>query len=172
MGGFLPIPHSIKSKCKLEMNSKKIEIKKILITGAAGFIGANLVKELLKEDDNVHIIGIDNMNTYYDVSIKEYRLSEIDNVVFMCNNAKWTFIKADIADKESLNNIFEEYRFDVVVNLAAQAGVRYSIENPYAYLESNLIGFFNILEACRIYPVEHLVYASSSSVYGANKKIC
>lgn len=143
----------------------------ILITGAAGFIGANLVLELLNEDSSVHIIGLDNMNAYYDVSIKEYRLSEIEKKAAECKNAKWTFVQADIADRKAVNQLFEEYHFDIVVNLAAQAGVRYSIDHPEAYLESNLIGFFNILEACRAYPVEHLVYASSSSVYGSNKKV-
>ncbi len=145
--------------------------KTVLITGAAGFIGANLVLELLKEDNNVHIIGIDNMNEYYDVSIKEYRLSQIEKAFLSCKNAKWTFIKADIADRNAIDSLFEQYDFNIVVNLAAQAGVRYSIDHPEAYLESNLIGFFNILEACRACPVEHLVYASSSSVYGSNKKV-
>ena len=144
---------------------------KFLITGAAGFIGANLALELLKEDKDIHIIGLDNMNAYYDVSIKEYRLSEIEKKAAECKNAKWTFVQADIADRKAVDQLFEEYHFDIVVNLAAQAGVRYSIDHPEAYLESNLIGFFNILEACRAYPVEHLVYASSSSVYGSNKKV-
>ena len=143
----------------------------ILITGAAGFIGANLVLELINEDKDIHIIGLDNMNAYYDISIKEYRLSEQEKKAVHCKNAKWTFVKADIADRNAVEQLFEEYHFDIVVNLAAQAGVRYSIDHPEAYLESNLIGFFNILEACRAYPVEHLVYASSSSVYGSNKKV-
>lgn len=142
-----------------------------MITGAAGFIGANLAIELLKEDNNVYIVGLDNMNEYYDISIKEYRLAEIEKASLSCKNAKWTFVKGDIADREVVDILFEEYKFDTVVNLAAQAGVRYSIDHPEAYLESNLIGFFNILEACRHNPVEHLVYASSSSVYGSNAKV-
>ncbi len=141
--------------------------KVILVTGAAGFIGANLVCELLKESEGVHIIGIDNMNDYYDVSIKEYRLSEIQKLA----NKNWTFIEGSIADRQVIDSIFDKYNPDVVVNLAAQAGVRYSITNPDVYIESNLIGFYNILEACRHHEVEHLVYASSSSVYGSNKKI-
>lgn len=139
--------------------------KNILITGAAGFIGANLVKELLKTTDD-KIIGIDNLNDYYDVSLKEFRLKEIEAL-----NKDFTFIKGNIADKELINRLFEEYHFNIVVNLAAQAGVRYSITNPDVYIESNIIGFYNILEACRHYPVDHLVYASSSSVYGSNKKV-
>ena len=119
--------------------------KRILITGSAGFIGANLALKLLKEDNNIHIIGIDNMNEYYDVCIKEYRLSQIEQAALSCNKAKWTFVKGNIADKVLIQQLFEEYRFDIVVNLAAQAGVRYSIENPDVYIESNLIGFFNIL---------------------------
>ena len=153
------------------MNMKNLENKTILITGATGFIGANLVIELLKEDNNLHIVGLDNMNEYYDVSIKEYRLAEIEKAALLCKNAKWTFIKGDIADRKAIDKLFEEYKFNIVVNLAAQAGVRYSIDHPEAYLESNLIGFFNILEACRHNPVEHLVYASSSSVYGSNAKV-
>lgn len=139
--------------------------KNILITGAAGFIGANLVKELLKTTDD-KIIGIDNLNDYYDVSLKEFRLKEIEAL-----NKDFTFIKGNIADKELINRLFEEYQFNIVVNLAAQAGVRYSITNPDVYIESNIIGFYNILEACRHYPVDHLLYASSSSVYGSNKKV-
>lgn len=139
--------------------------KNILVTGAAGFIGANLVKELLKTTDD-KIIGIDNLNDYYDVSLKEFRLKEIEAL-----NKDFTFIKGNIADKELINRLFEEYHFNIVVNLAAQAGVRYSITNPDVYIESNIIGFYNILEACRHYPVDHLVYASSSSVYGSNKKV-
>ena len=142
-------------------------MKKILITGAAGFIGANLVMKLLKTDKTSHIIGIDNMNDYYDVSIKEYRLAEIKKFA----NENWKFIEGNIADKRLINEIFEKYKPQIVVNLAAQAGVRYSITNPDVYIESNIIGFYNILEACRNYPVEHLVYASSSSVYGTNKKV-
>ena len=137
----------------------------ILITGAAGFIGSNLCKRLLQEYKDIKIVGIDNINHYYDVSIKEYRLDTLlkyDNFVF---------IKENIANKEVINKIFDEYKPQIVVNLAAQAGVRYSIENPDAYIESNMLGFYNILEACRHHPVEHLVYASSSSVYGSNKKV-
>lgn len=145
--------------------------KTILVTGAAGFIGANLVKELLKTANNIHIIGIDNMNDYYDVSIKEFRLKEIEALTLKTKGSKWTFIKGNIADKELIDNTFKDYRPAIVVNLAAQAGVRYSIANPGAYIESNLIGFYNILEACRWNTVEHLVYASSSSVYGSNKKV-
>ncbi len=143
----------------------------ILITGAAGFIGSNLVLELLKTQSPVHIIGIDNMNSYYDVSIKEYRLTQIEQCAAEYPESSWSFIQGNIADKELINKTFAEYKPSVVVNLAAQAGVRYSITNPDAYIEANLIGFYNILEACRNYPVEHLVYASSSSVYGSNKKV-
>ena len=144
--------------------------KTILVTGAAGFIGANLCLELLKSEESYKIVGLDNMNDYYDVSIKEFRLEEIRKQAEK-SNSEWFFIKGNIADKELINSVFEQYKFDIVVNLAAQAGVRYSIENPDVYIESNLIGFYNILEACRNYPVEHLVYASSSSVYGSNKKV-
>lgn len=143
--------------------------KRILVTGSAGFIGANLVLRLLA-DTNAEIVGIDNMNDYYDVSLKEYRLSEIEKAAEK-SNVKWTFVKNNIADKQLIDRIFSEYKFDVVVNLAAQAGVRYSITNPDVYIESNIIGFYNILEACRHHPAEHLVYASSSSVYGGNKKV-
>lgn len=148
------------------MNNKK----SILVTGAAGFIGANLVLELLRSDEAFEIVGVDNLNDYYDVSIKEFRLNQIEKSAEN-NNSSWSFVKGNIADKELINKLFEENKFDIVVNLAAQAGVRYSIENPDVYIESNLIGFYNILEACRHYPVEHLVYASSSSVYGSNKKV-
>lgn len=146
---------------------KKIDLKNktVLVTGASGFIGANLCKRLLKEESGIRIIGLDNMCEYYDIRIKEYRLRELrefDNYIF---------IKGNLADKDLINEIFEKYNPDVVVNLAAQAGVRYSISNPDTYIESNLIGFYNILEACRHNEVEHLVYASSSSVYGSNKKI-
>lgn len=143
--------------------------KQILITGAAGFIGANLTMKLLKGNKNIKIIGVDNLNDYYDVSIKEYRLKEIEKCVQ--TDGQWTFIKGNIADKKLIDEIFEKYAPDIVVNLAAQAGVRYSITNPDVYIESNLIGFYNILEACRHNEVEHLVYASSSSVYGSNKKV-
>jgi len=148
------------------MNKIDLKGKTILITGAAGFIGSNLVKELFNTVDDIKIIGIDNMNDYYDVSIKEYRLEEINKL-----NKNFIFIKGDISDKDTIDNLFNEYKPSVVVNLAAQAGVRYSITNPDAYIKSNLIGFYNILEACRHNEVEHLVYASSSSVYGSNKKI-
>lgn len=139
--------------------------KTILVTGAAGFIGANLVKRIYQEEPNVNIIGIDNMNDYYDIKLKESRFEEISKI------KSFKFIKGNIADKDLIISIFETYRPQIVVNLAAQAGVRYSITNPDAYVESNLIGFYNILEACRHYSIEHLVYASSSSVYGTNKKI-
>jgi len=145
--------------------------KTILVTGAAGFIGSNLVMELLRAVKNVSIVGLDNMNDYYDVSIKEYRLSEIEKLAKEKPESKWTFVKGNLADKALIEKLFEENGFSVVVNLAAQAGVRYSITNPDVYIESNIIGFYNILEACRNHPVEHLVYASSSSVYGTNKKV-
>lgn len=148
----------------------QITEKTVLITGAAGFIGSNLVKYILLHDENVKIVGIDNVNDYYDVSIKEYRLSELEKLKD-ANGNSWTFLKGDIADKEFIDSLFADNKFDVVVNLAAQAGVRYSITNPDAYIRSNMIGFYNILEACRANPVEHLVYASSSSVYGSNKKV-
>lgn len=142
-----------------------LEGKTILVTGAAGFIGSNLVKRLLREVKDVKVIGIDSITDYYDVNIKYGRLKEIDEI------GPWTFVKTSIADREAVEKIFRENRISVVVNLAAQAGVRYSITNPDSYIESNVIGFYNILEACRHYEVEHLVYASSSSVYGSNKKI-
>lgn len=145
--------------------------KKILVTGSAGFIGSNLVMELLRTDDNITIIGFDSVNDYYDVSIKEYRLDEIEKLAATKSNCKYKFIKGNLADKALIEQIFTEYKPDIVVNLAAQAGVRYSITNPDAYIEANIIGFYNILEACRNHPVEHLVYASSSSVYGGNKKV-
>ena len=151
--------------------------KKILITGSAGFIGSNLVLELLKTQFQLTIIGIDNMNNYYDVYIKEWRLAEIQKCAEQHLDSTWKFIKGNIADKELIDSIFKDYKPDIVVNLAAQAGVRYSIINPDVYIESNLIGFYNILEACRhsydngAKGVEHLVYASSSSVYGSNKKV-
>lgn len=139
--------------------------KTIFITGASGFIGSNLAKRILTTEPDTKVIGLDNMNDYYDVRIKEARLSELQKF------ENYTFIKGNLADKALINSIFEQYHPDIVVNLAAQAGVRYSIINPDAYIESNMIGFYNILEACRHYPVEHLVYASSSSVYGSNKKV-
>ena len=159
-------------------------MKSILVTGGAGFIGANLVMRLLGTPDQVGgdgavmIVGLDNMNDYYDPSLKEYRLRQIEErfaEVSSCPAATghlgYTFVRGSIADRDLVNRLFEEYHFDIVVNLAAQAGVRYSIENPDVYIESNIIGFYNILEACRHHPVEHLVYASSSSVYGGNKKV-
>ena len=145
--------------------------KTVLVTGAAGFIGSNLVTELMKTVDEIKIVGIDNVNDYYDVAIKEYRLREIKKLAAEKIGCEWIFIKGNIADRRLIDESFEKYGFDVVVNLAAQAGVRYSITNPDVYIESNIIGFYNILEACRNHPVEHLVYASSSSVYGSNKKI-
>ncbi len=141
----------------------------ILVTGHAGFIGSNLVKRLFKDMTEGTIVGIDNLNDYYDPSLKEYRLQELDKAKPAGIN--YISIKGSIADRELINRLFQEYKFDIVVNLAAQAGVRYSIENPDVYIESNIIGFYNILEACRHNPVQHLVYASSSSVYGGNKKV-
>lgn len=157
------------------MTSLKNKI--ILITGAAGFIGANLVMKLISTNEPMTIIGLDNMNDYYDVALKEYRLTEIDRLAEKAADVSWRFIKGDLADKDLIDETFDVYKPDLVVNLAAQAGVRYSIENPDAYIQSNLIGFYNILEACRhSYDdgqkgVEHLVYASSSSVYGTNEKV-
>ena len=150
--------------------------KPILVTGAAGFVGANLVMELFRSVKGVRIVGLDSMNDYYDVSIKEYRLSEIEKTAAAHPDCAWSFVKGNIADRKLIDSLFSEHHFSVVVNLAAQAGVRYSITNPDVYIESNIIGFYNILEACRAtmntdHPVEHLVYASSSSVYGSNKKI-
>ncbi len=155
------------------MTTIDLNNKCILVTGAAGFIGSNLVKRLFNDVKGATIIGIDNMNDYYDVSLKEYRLSELrrKNEELRMSGNNWVFVKGDIADKPTVDGIFEQYKPQIVVNLAAQAGVRYSITNPDAYIQSNLIGFYNILEACRHYPVEHLVYASSSSVYGTNKKV-
>ena len=147
------------------MSKVNLEKKTILVTGAAGFIGANLVRRICEESPSSTIIGIDSLNDYYDVTLKEYRLKELEKY------PSFVFIRGNIADKPLMFEIFEKYRPAVAVNLAAQAGVRYSITNPDAYVESNLIGFFNILEACRHYPVEHLVYASSSSVYGSNQKV-
>ena len=143
-----------------------LEGKTVLVTGAAGFIGSNLVKRLFRDYKDIKVVGIDSVTDYYDVNIKYERLKEIESL-----NRDWTFVKASIADRDVVNDLFDKYHFSVVVNLAAQAGVRYSITNPDAYIESNLIGFYNILEACRHHEVEHLVYASSSSVYGSNKKV-
>lgn len=145
--------------------------KTILVTGVAGFIGSALVRELLRTVSPVHIVGVDNCNDYYDVSLKEYRLREIGQQAETNPENEWTFIKGNIADKALIDRLFAEYRPTVVVNLAAQAGVRYSIDHPDVYMESNVMGFYHLLEACRRYPVEHLVYASSSSVYGSNKKV-
>ena len=139
--------------------------KTVFITGSSGFIGSNLAKRILTTEPDTKVVGLDNMNDYYDVRIKEARLEELQKF------ENYTFIKGNLADKALINSIFEQYHPDIVVNLGAQAGVRYSITNPDAYIESNMIGFYNILEACRHYPVEHLVYASSSSVYGSNKKV-
>ncbi|WP_419562233.1 NAD-dependent epimerase/dehydratase family protein [Ruminococcus sp.] len=153
------------------MSVNNLKNKTILVTGSAGFIGSNLVKELLRTNEEISIIGFDSVNDYYDVSIKEYRLAEIEKLAESKPKCKYTFIKGNLADKALIEKIFTENKIDIVVNLAAQAGVRYSITNPDAYIESNIIGFYNILEACRNHPVEHLVYASSSSVYGGNKKV-
>ena len=168
------------------MQKISLDNKVILVTGSAGFIGSNLVKRLFKDVKGATIVGIDNMNDYYDVSLKEYRLKELSTINCQLSTVNYQFIKGDIADKATIDGIFEQYKPAVVVNLAAQAGVRYSITNPDAYIQSNLIGFYNILEACRhskdktntdgtdqtddYQGVEHLVYASSSSVYGSNKK--
>jgi nucleoside-diphosphate-sugar epimerase len=159
------------------MQKIDLKYKTVFVTGSAGFIGSNLVLELLRTQSPITIIGIDNMNDYYDVSIKEWRLSEIEKCLATHSNSSYKFYRGDISDKVLIDKIFAEHKPDVVVNLAAQAGVRYSITNPNAYIQSNLIGFYNILEACRhSYDngetgVEHLVYASSSSVYGSNKKV-
>ena len=148
------------------MSTINLDNKTILVTGAAGFIGSNLVKRIYQEAPSATVVGIDNMNDYYDVALKEFRLKEL------AKYPTFTFVKGNIADKELITELFEKYKPSVVVNLAAQAGVRYSITNPDAYVESNLVGFFNILEACRhCESLEHLVYASSSSVYGSNKKV-
>ena len=145
--------------------------KTILVTGAAGFIGARLAGKLLAEVPECKIIGLDNVNDYYDVSLKEWRLQELERQSNVLGAGRWLFVRGNIADSEMVNEIFRQHHPQIVVNLAAQAGVRYSITNPSAYIESNLIGFYNILEACRNFPVKHLVYASSSSVYGSNKKV-
>ena len=157
-----------------EINEHKLHeyhdfMKTILVTGSAGFIGSNLVLRLFKELSEGTIVGLDNLNDYYDPTLKDYRLSEIEKA--KPAGIEYEFVKGDLADKTLIDGLFEKYHFDVVVNLAAQAGVRYSITNPDAYIQSNMIGFYNILEACRHNPVEHLVYASSSSVYGGNKKV-
>lgn len=144
---------------------------KILVTGSAGFIGANLVMRLLRTESPVEIVGLDSVNDYYDVRLKEYRLALTQKCAAEHPQSRYSFVKGNLADKALIDSLFEEQHFDVVVNLAAQAGVRYSIDNPGAYIESNLIGFYNILEACRHFPVQHLVYASSSSVYGGNTKV-
>ncbi len=167
---------------KIDLNGKTV-----LVTGAAGFIGSNLVKRLFKEMSSGTIVGIDNMNSYYEVSLKEYRLQQLKEINCQLSTVNYQFVKGDIADKPTIDALFAKYNFDIVVNLAAQAGVRYSIENPDAYIQSNMIGFYNILEACRhsneivngqcsmvngqYQGVQHLVYASSSSVYGGNKKV-
>lgn len=159
------------------MYSSEIKPMRILVTGAAGFIGANLVERLLKTEQGALVVGLDSVNDYYDVSIKHYRLDRLSAVAQQCEANRWIFVKGNIADKSLVDSLFAEYEFDLVVNLAAQAGVRYSISNPDAYIESNIIGFYNILEACRhSYDggkagVQHLVYASSSSVYGSNEKV-
>ena len=152
---------------------EKIELKDktILVTGAAGFIGSNLVLKLLETQSPVNIVGVDNLNDYYDVSIKDWRLAQIEESAAKHPESGWSFLKGNIADKNTIDGLFTKFHPDIVVNLAAQAGVRYSITNPDAYIQSNLIGFYNILEACRHNPVAHLIYASSSSVYGTNKKV-
>lgn len=144
---------------------------KALVTGSAGFIGSNLVLKLLRTEPGVEVVGFDSVNDYYDVRIKEYRLALLEKEAALHPDCSYKFVKGNLADKALIDSLFEENKFDIVVNLAAQAGVRYSITNPGAYIESNLIGFYNILEACRNHPVEHLVYASSSSVYGGNTKV-
>lgn len=153
------------SKERIDLNGKTI-----LVTGSPGFIGANLVLRLLKEMSSGTVVSLDNMNNYYDPALKEYRLSLIKDAA-LTSPVRHVFVKGSIGDKELIDKLFAEYHFDIVVNLAAQAGVRYSIDHPDVYIESNIIGFYNILEACRHNPVEHLVYASSSSVYGGNKKV-
>jgi len=143
--------------------------KTILVTGAAGFIGSSLVERLFKDYSNITIVGLDSMSDYYDVNIKKDRLQRISSCIGV--NQHWSFVQDSISNKNVVDTLFDEYKFSIVVNLAAQAGVRYSIDNPQAYIESNIIGFYNILEACRYHKVEHLIYASSSSVYGGNKKV-
>lgn len=149
----------------------ELKNKTILVTGAVGFIGAALVTELLQRVSPVRIVGLDNCNDYYDVSLKEHRLAGIEKTALSVPESRWTFIRGSLADKALIGQVFADYAPDIVVNLAAQAGVRYSITNPDAYIESNIIGFYNILEACRNHPVGHLVYASSSSVYGAGSHV-
>jgi len=149
----------------------KIPCMKVLVTGSAGFIGSNLVLRLLDTESPIEIVGFDSVNDYYDVALKEWRLRQIEKCAAAHPESRYTFVKGNLADKSLVDGLFAEHHFDIVVNLAAQAGVRYSITNPGAYVESNLIGFFNILEACRNHPVKHLVYASSSSVYGGNTKV-
>ena len=150
---------------KIDLNNKTI-----LVTGSPGFIGANLVIRLLKEMSSGTVVSLDNMNDYYDVSLKEWRLKQVEKAA-EASPVRHVFVRGSIGDKALVDQLFADYRFDVVVNLAAQAGVRYSIDHPDVYIESNIIGFYNLLEACRHNPVEHLVYASSSSVYGGNKKV-
>lgn len=154
----------------MNKNCLNLSNKSILISGSPGFVGANLVVRLLQELDSGTIVSLDNMNDYYEVSLKEWRLKQIEKIV-KTSSVKHVFIRGSIGNKALIEKLFEEYKFDIVVNLAAQAGVRYSIDHPDVYIESNIIGFYNILEACRRHPVEHLVYASSSSVYGGNKKV-
>ena len=155
------------------MTPINLDNKTILVTGSAGFIGSNLVKRLFKDAKGATIVGIDNMNDYYDPALKHFRLNELQALAdtYRSSLITYRFVKGDIADRQTIDALFQEYKPQLVVNLAAQAGVRYSITNPDAYIQSNLIGFYNILEACRHWPVEHLVYASSSSVYGSNKKV-
>lgn len=152
-------------KQKIDLNGKTI-----LVTGCPGFIGANLVMRLLKDMSSGTIVSLDNMNDYYDVNLKEWRLAQVEKAA-AASPVKHVFIKGSIGDKTLVDQLFADYKFDIVVNLAAQAGVRYSIDHPDVYIESNIIGFYNLLEACRHNPVEHLVYASSSSVYGGNNTI-
>ena len=158
-----------KRKMCVEKNVS-LEGKTLLITGAAGFIGANLVQALIETGTPMTIVGLDNLNDYYDVSLKEHRLQKIREAAQRNPKVRWLFHRGNLADRDLVEELFERYGFSVVVNLAAQAGVRYSIDHPDVYMESNIMGFFNILEACRHWPVEHLVYASSSSVYGSNEK--
>ena len=155
------------------MINQNIELnnKKILVTGSAGFIGSNLVKCLFKNVESVQIIGLDNMNDYYDVTLKEYRNNQLEEIAASKESSSYRFYKVGLEDKVVIDRLFDSWHFDIVINLAAQAGVRYSITNPDAYINSNIIGFYNILEACRNHSVEHLVYASSSSVYGGNTKV-